>query len=50
MKGWRLEPGCNTLRDTVYYTKLTVDLRDFGAYRLKGGKRFEVVKWFAPWP
>ena len=26
---------------------LTVDLRDFGVYRLKGGKRFEVVKWFA---
>jgi len=26
---------------------LTVDLRDFGVYRLKRGKRFEVVKWFA---
>ena len=26
---------------------LTVDLRDFGVYRLKGGKRFDVVKWFA---
>ena len=26
---------------------LTVDLRDFGVYRLKGGKRFEVVKWFS---
>jgi len=26
---------------------LTTDLRDFGAYRLKGGKRFEVVKWAA---
>ena len=26
---------------------LTVDLRDFGVYRLKGGKRFEVVKWIA---
>jgi len=25
---------------------LTVDIRDFGIYRLKGGKRFEVVKWF----
>ncbi len=25
---------------------LTVDARDFGIYRLKGGKRFEVVKWF----
>ena len=24
---------------------LTVDMRDFGIYRLKGGKRFEVVKW-----
>jgi predicted nucleic acid-binding protein len=26
---------------------LTVDLRDFSVYRLKGGKRFEVVKWIA---
>ena len=26
---------------------LTVDLRDFGVYRLKGGKRFELVKWIA---
>ena len=25
---------------------LTVDTRDFGIYRLKGNKRFEVVKWF----
>jgi len=25
---------------------LTVDTRDFGIYRLKGGKRFEAVKWF----
>ena len=25
---------------------LTVDKRDFGIYRLKGGKRFEVVNWF----
>lgn len=25
---------------------LTVDTRDFGVYRLKGGKRFEIVKWF----
>ena len=25
---------------------LTVDTRDFGIYRLKGGKHFEVVKWF----
>ena len=26
---------------------LTVDTRDFSIYRLKGGKRFEVVKWFS---
>jgi len=25
---------------------LTVDTRDFSIYRLKSGKRFEVVKWF----
>jgi len=25
---------------------LTVDTRDFGVYRLKNGKRFEIVKWF----
>lgn len=25
---------------------LTVDKRDFGIYRLKGGKRFEVINWF----
>ena len=25
---------------------LTVDTRDFGIYRIKGGKRFEVVSWF----
>ena len=25
---------------------LTVDTRDFGVYRLKGGKKFEMVKWF----
>jgi predicted nucleic acid-binding protein len=25
---------------------LTTDRNDFGIYRLKGGKRFEVVKWF----
>lgn len=25
---------------------LTVDMRDFGVYRLKGGKRFEIVRWF----
>ena len=25
---------------------LTVDTRDFGVYRLKGGKRFELVRWF----
>lgn len=25
---------------------LTVDTRDFGMYRLKGGKRFEIVRWF----
>lgn len=24
---------------------LTVDKRDFGVYRLKGGKRFEIVRW-----
>ena len=24
---------------------LTVDTRDFGVYRLKGGKKFEMVKW-----
>jgi predicted nucleic acid-binding protein len=31
------QSGCRSI--------LTVDLRDFGVYRLKGGKRFEVVKW-----
>ena len=25
---------------------LTVDTRDFGVYRLKGGKRFEIARWF----
>lgn len=25
---------------------LTTDMRDFGVYRMKGGKRFEVVRWF----
>lgn len=25
---------------------LTVDKRDFGIYRLKGGKRFDVLEWF----
>lgn len=25
---------------------LTVDTRDFSVFRLKGGKRFEIVKWF----
>ena len=25
---------------------LTMDEKDFGVYRLKGGKRFEVVRWF----
>ena len=25
---------------------LTVDMRDFSVYRLKGNRRFEVVKWF----
>ena len=25
---------------------LTVDQRDFDVYRLKSGKRFEVIKWF----
>ena len=25
---------------------LTVDLRDFGVYRLKGGKHFALMKWF----
>jgi len=33
------ETGCSAI--------LTVDLRDFGVYRIKGNKRFEVVKWFA---
>ncbi|MBK9608702.1 MAG: hypothetical protein IPO58_20545 [Betaproteobacteria bacterium] len=32
------ETGCGAI--------LTVDLRDFGVYRIKGNKRFEVVKWF----
>jgi uncharacterized protein len=26
---------------------LTVDVRDFSAFRLKKGRRFELVKWFA---
>ena len=30
--------GCRTI--------LTVDVRDFGAFRLGKGKRFELVKWF----
>jgi predicted nucleic acid-binding protein len=30
--------GCRTL--------LTVDVRDFGVFRLAKGKRFDVVKWF----
>ena len=33
------ETGCSAI--------LTVDLRDFGVYRIKGNKRFEVVKWIA---
>ena len=32
------EIGCRAI--------LTVDIRDFNNYRLKGGKRFEVVQWF----
>lgn len=32
------ETGCGAI--------LTVDLRDFGVYRIKGNKRFKVVKWF----
>jgi predicted nucleic acid-binding protein len=31
---------------TACHAILTVDTRDFSIYRLKGGKRFEVVKWF----
>ncbi|HZJ16657.1 MAG TPA: PIN domain-containing protein [Chthoniobacteraceae bacterium] len=31
---------------TACRSVLTVDTRDFGIYRLKSGKRFEVVKWF----
>jgi predicted nucleic acid-binding protein len=26
---------------------LTVDARDFGVFRLKGGKRFEVISWYS---
>lgn len=33
------ETGCSAI--------LTVDMRDFGVYRLKSNKRFELVKWFA---
>ncbi len=32
--------------ETGVRTVLTVDQKDFGVYRLKGGKRFEVVRWF----
>ena len=32
------EAGCSAI--------LTVDMRDFGIYRLKRNKRFELVKWF----
>lgn len=31
--------------ETGVKTVLTVDEKDFGIYRLKGGKRFEMVKW-----
>lgn len=33
------ETGCSAI--------LTVDIRDFGVYRLKRNKRFALVKWFA---
>ena len=33
------ETGCSSI--------LTVDVRDFGVYRLKRNKRFELVKWSA---
>jgi len=33
------ETGCSAI--------VTVDVRDFGVYRIKGNKRFEVVKWMA---
>jgi predicted nucleic acid-binding protein len=33
------ETGCSAI--------LTVDMRDFGVYRVRRNKRFEVVKWFA---
>ena len=29
------------------YQVLTVDERDFAAFRLKGRKRFELVRWYA---
>ena len=32
--------------ETGVKTVLTLDEKDFGVYRLKGGKRFEVVRWF----
>lgn len=32
--------------ETGLRTVLTLDEKDFGIYRLKGGKRFEVVRWF----
>ena len=32
--------------ETGVRTVLTVDEKDFGVYRMKGGKRFEVVRWF----
>ncbi len=30
------------------YHVLTVDRRDFGAFRLKGRKRFDLVNWYRP--
>ncbi|MEP6702323.1 MAG: PIN domain-containing protein [Betaproteobacteria bacterium] len=33
------ETGCRAI--------LTVDTRDFGVYRIKGNRRFELVRWFA---
>jgi len=33
-----METGCSAI--------LTVDTRDFGVYRLKRNKRFELVRWF----
>jgi hypothetical protein len=30
------------------YRILTVDQRDFSAFRLKGRKRFELLRWYRP--